>query len=97
MLLHGAYLRRKSQQCTQKIVRKKFHPENYNNHVNNNSHMMNICFHKGQDFPFWEGEEKSSHASQKFAHSSPHLEKFPPVDSQPCQIFIFPTKFSSPQ
>ena len=50
--------------------------------------MMNIYFNKRKGFPYWEGWGKSPHTSQKFAHSSPHLKKFPPVDSHPYQIFI---------
>ena len=72
--------------CTR--ISDSFHPESYNNSDNNNSHMMNIYFNKRKGFPYWEGWGKSPHTSQKFAHSSPHLKKFPPVDPHPYQIFI---------
>ena len=61
--------------CTR--ISNSFQPANYNNSDNNNSHMMNIYFHNGQGFLYWEGWGKSPHTSQKFSHSSPHLEKFP--------------------
>ena len=73
-----------------------FHPENYNNSDNNNIHMRNIYIHKGQGSPYWEGRAKSPNNSRKIAHSSPHLEKFPPVDFHLHQTFLFPTKIQFP-
>ena len=37
-------------------------------------------------FPYCEGSGGSSPTSRKFAHA-PHLEKFPPVDSPPPNIY----------
>ena len=79
--------------CTR--ISDSFQPENYINSDNNNSHMMNIYFHNGQGFPYWEGWGEYPHTSQNFLIPHPPGKIFS-VDSHPHHIFIYPTKFSFP-
>ena len=79
--------------CTR--ISDSFHPENYNSSDNNNSRMMNVYFHKGQGFPYWERWGSPPHQPKICLFLPPPGKIFRSRLPQPPN-FYFPRKIQVP-